>query len=168
MEKLGQEAEVARAVSVMPCQPCKFAGRAAHVFLAWTGPLEQPRAFHAKGRHSAGNEIQQGCNRQENPCLKWAKPCKRAPILLSGRALAAAHEAGPHCKAESLALATAWGCLLPLILPMLGKALTGGHAACSCREGSSQREEIKAPRWILLWQQMKAAGLQNKELNFCM
>lgn len=85
---------------------------------------------------------------------------------MSERALAAAHEAGPHCRTESTALITAWGCLLPLTLPMLARALAGGYAECSCREGSSQREEVKAPRWIPLWQQMKAVGLQNKELNF--
>lgn len=40
--------------------------------------------------------------------------------------------------------------------------------ANGCGEDLFQRAEVLAPRWIPLWQQMKAVWFQNKELNFCM
>lgn len=103
-------------------------------------------------------------------CLKWAKPCKEAPALLSGMALVPA-SLTPEMKTWSWLL-----CLPPPILPALLvkqkqaeplNAAVGLPPASGHREGSFQRKEVVASRWIPLWQQMKTLWLQNKLIFAC-
>lgn len=84
-------------------------------------------------------------------CLKWAKPCKEAPALLSGTALVPA-SLTPGMKNWPRPL-----CLPSPILPALPvkqkqaqplNAAVGLLPASGHREGSFQRKEVMAPRWI--------------------